>query len=215
MMNVDFYFDPACPWCWVTSRWLADVATKRDVNVTWKPFSLAIKNDTISKNGDSLSEHESAALKSHRVLRVMEAAARAGGDPDKLYSDIGQMHHVEDYAYSDTEIELMLNLSRLDPALLAAADDTSYDQPLQESINEAIGIVGDDVGVPLVVFETENGQKTGYFGPVLMRQPIGQEALDLWDGLSKLASTSDFYELKRSRPAGGPDTSGPTQPAVC
>ena len=214
-MKVDFYFDPACPWCWVTSRWLTDVSTQRDITINWQPFSLAMKNDELGKNEKDLSKYGVSHLRSHRVLRVIEAAVEAGGDRGKLYSDIGKMHHVEGYDYTDTEIELMLNLSQLDPALAKAADDESHDKTLRQSLDQAIGIVGEDVGVPLIVFENEDRQKVGYFGPVLMRQPTGQAALDLWDGLSKLASTSDFYELKRSRPAGGPDTKDPAQPAVC
>lgn len=214
-MNVSFYFDPACPWCWVTSRWLTDVASQRDVSIDWRPFSLAMKNGELGKDENELSQYGVSHLRSHRVLRVIEAAVAAGGDRGKLYSDIGKMHHVEGYDYTDTEIELMLSLSQLDPALAQAADDESYDQKLHQSLEQAIDTVGDDVGVPLIVFETDDNQKVGYFGPVLMRQPTGQDALDLWDGLSKLASAKDFYELKRSRPAGKPDTHGPSQPAVC
>lgn len=214
-MKVDFYFDPACPWCWVTSRWLADVASQRDISPTWRPFSLALKNAVHDKDPSALSGHEKQSLASHRVLRVIEAAVEAGGDRGKLYSDIGTMHHVEGYDYTDTEIDLMLSLSRLDPALSRAADDASYDQKLRQSLDDAVSIVGEDVGVPLIVFETADKQKIGYFGPVLMRQPTGQDALDLWDGLSKLASAKDFYELKRSRPPGGPDLDGPAPRAVC
>ena len=214
-MKVDFYFDPICPWCWVTSRWLADVATQRDITLTWKPFSLALKNNVFKKDSSKLSDHEQQSLSSHRVLRVIEAAVAAGGDRGKLYSDIGKMRHIESYDYGNTEIDLMLSLSQLDPALAKTADDASYDKDLQKHLDEAIAIVGKDVGVPLIVFEKADGTKTGYFGPVLMRQPTGQAALDLWDGLSKLATSTDCYELKRSRPAGGPDTNGPTQPAIC
>ena len=214
-MKVDFYFDPACPWCWVTSRWLTDVSTQRDITINWQPFSLAMKNDELGKNEKDLSKYGVSHLRSHRALRVIEAAVEAGGDRGKLHSDIGKMHHVEGYDYTDTEIELMLNLSQLDPALAKAADDESHDKTLRQSLDQAIGIVGEDVGVPLIVYESRDGQKTGYFGPVLMRQPAGQDALDLWDGLSKLAASKDFYELKRSRPAGGPDTKGPARPTVC
>ena len=196
-MKVDFYFDPACPWCWVTSRWLTDVSTQRDTTINWQPFSLAMKNDELGKDEKDLSKYGVSHLRSHRVLRVIEAAVQAGGDRGKLYGDIGKMHHVEGYDYTDTEIELMLGLSQLDPALAKATDDESHDKTLRQSLDEAIGIVGENVGVPLIVFETENKQKTGYFGPVLMRQPTGQAALDLWDGLSKLASTSDFYVCSR------------------
>ena len=214
-MKVDFYFDPSCPWCWVTSRWLNDISSQRELKINWRPFSLAIKNQWLGRNEQDLSKYGQSSLRSHRVLRVIEAAVQAGGDRGKLYSDIGKMHHVDGYDYTDTEIELMLSLSRLDSSLIEAADDQSHDEGLSKSIEEAIAIAGEDIGVPLIVFETDEAQKIGYFGPVLMRQPTGQDALDLWDGLSKLARSRDFYELKRSRPAGGPDTGSPNHPAVC
>ena len=214
-MNVDFYFDPCCPWCWVTGRWLADIAPQRNVNINWKPFSLALKNGTLKKDPKELSKYDDSHLASHRALRVIEAATQAGGDRGKLYEDIGKMHHVEGYPMSDMEISLMLSLSRLDTDLAKMADETSYDKDLQKHLDEAIGVVGEDVGVPLIVFEQADGSKVGYFGPVLMKQPVDQEALDLWDGLSKLANSSDFYELKRSRPAGGPEIGKSTAPPVC
>ena len=214
-MKVDFYFDPGCPWCWVTSRWLDDVASQRDLNVSWKPFSLAMKNGTLSKAPEKHSDYDKSHLSGHRVLRVIEAAAQTDAERGKLYSDIGQMHHVDGYPYSDIEIELMLSLNRLDPELLQAADDKKLDENLQQSLDEAISIVGEDVGVPLIIFEKPDGNKLGYFGPVLMKQPTGQTALDLWDGLSKLATAEDFYELKRSRPSGGPQIGKSTTPPVC
>ena len=213
-MDIAFYFDPICPWCWVTSRWLTDVSDKRDLKIDWRPFSLALKNNNLQAAVDE-SRYAPEHRASHQVLRAIEAAVEAGGDRGKLYGDIGRMHHVEGYDYTDTEIELMLGLNGLDAALVKAADDTSYDATLQKNLDEAIEIVGSDVGVPLVVFSQDDGKKVGYFGPILIRQPTGQAALDLWDGLSKLASSSDFYELKRSRPSGGPDTTGPASTMVC
>jgi len=174
-----------------------------------------MKNNELHSDEKAKSPYGEAHRAAHRVLRVIEAAVQAGGDRGKLYGDIGRIKHVEKRDYVDDEIEIMLSLSELDKSLLAAADDETYDAKIQQLLNEAIEIVGHDVGVPLIIFEPENGQKLGYFGPVLMRQPTGQAALDLWDGLSKLASSSDFYELKRSRPKGGPDTSSPDQPLVC
>lgn len=212
-MKVTFYFDPSCPWCWVTSRWLVDISQSRDVEISWRPFSLALKNQQLNSNSDN--KYAVSHRQSHRALRAIESAVANGADRGKLYSDIGKMKHVDGYEYTDMEIELMLSLNGLDKSLLSEADNPAHDDFLQKSVDEAVSIVGNDVGVPLIVFEKENGEKTGYFGPVLMRQPTGQEALDLWDGLSKLASSKDFYELKRSRPKGGPDTSGPQQDMVC
>lgn len=214
-MKIEFYYDPSCPWCWVTSRWLVDVTPQRNLSIDWKPFSLALKNNEMSNDDKAASPHGPSHRESHRVMRVIEAAAAAGADRGKLYGDIGRMHHVEGYRYTDTEIELMLSLSELDTGLLSAADDTRHDDALRASLDEAIAIVGDDVGVPIIAFVNEDGSKTGYFGPVLTKQPTGDEALKLWDGLATMATIQDFYELKRTLPAGGPDTGGSDEPMVC
>lgn len=216
-MKIDFYFDPSCPWCWITSRWLLDVAKDRHLTISWKPFSLALKNDELNKGGQDATPHGEGHRAAHRVLRVIEAAVETGGERGKLYSDIGKMKHVDGYDYTDMELSLMLSLSKLPESLISAADNTSYDDTLKQFLNEAIEIVGEDVGVPIIIFEREDHTKLGYFGPVLMKQPDHEEALKLWDGLSTLAVASEFYELKRSRPANqSPDTgTHPTTPLVC
>jgi hypothetical protein len=99
---------------------------------------------------------------------------------------------------------MLANLG-LSESLLAAADDASYDSILQDTLAEAIAVVGNDVGVPTVVFEHADGSKLGYFGPVLNQLPDPEESLAIWDGLVALATVKSFYELKRSRPSGGPD----------
>lgn len=209
-MKISFYFDPICPWCWVTSRWLSEVSLSRNLQIDWKPFSLALKNHRLDSDQPQKSKYAKMHLASNRVLRVIEASDQLGADRGKLYSHIGRAHHVDGEQYDDQAILQMLEHSNLSKDLLDAADDSSHDSALKASLDEAIDIAGSDVGVPLIIFEPKNGQKLGYFGPVLMRQPTGQAALDLWDGLSKLASSSDFYELKRSRPSGGPDTRSTT-----
>ncbi len=202
-MNVDFYFDPSCPFCWVTSRWLCMVSNDRDINITWKPFSLAIKNDTLHNNSDS--KYAASSRSAHRVLRVMLAAEKEKASLLNLYTEFGIQHFVVGLDYDDAMIKKILDRKKLPADLLKFADDQKLDKKLEASMNEAISVAGKDIGVPTIVFELKDGSKAGYFGPVLQDLPDKEESLRLWDGLSMLATDKSFYELKRSRPAGGPD----------
>lgn len=200
-MNIEFYFDPICPFCWITSRWLLMVQPERDIKITWQPFSLALKNNQLDNQGSKEAEGHN---KSHRVLRVILAAQPKGASLIDLYTSFGEAFHNQKQTYDDNLITQVLAQYNLSSNLLQAADDTNYDSELQNSINSAVDVAGSDIGVPTIVFETPTG-KVGYFGPVLQTLPNLKESLQIWDGLSQLASTSSFYELKRGRPNHGPD----------
>lgn len=205
-MNVSFYFDPSCPFCWITSRWLLQVSAKRDIDVTWRQFSLALKNDSLEpRKGES--EHAPTHRASHRVQRVIyKAMSEHEALPIELYSEFGMRYHIMEKPFDDEMITEVLAVKNLPANLLAAADDTSLDAALQTSIDSAVEAAGADIGVPTIVFERADGKKLGYFGPVLNELPATlEESLAIWDGLSKLATTASFYELKRSRPSGDPD----------
>lgn len=191
-MNIEFYFDPSCPYCWITSRWLMTVKNNRkDINITWRPFSLAIKNNELgSKKGDHIP--------SHRVLRVILAASQKDADMGNLYTAFGTQNHIMGEAYNDEVIMKVLNELNLPENLLESADDTTLDQELEQSMNSALEVVGDDVGVPIIIFN-QNNQRFGYFGPVLMSLPSVSDSLKLWDGLVVMATSKEFYELKRTR----------------
>lgn len=204
-MNVEFYFDPSCPYCWITSRWLVTVQNNRtDINITWRPFSLAIKNNQLSKTGGWHSA-------SHRVLRVIIAASQQGVDMGELYSAFGYQKHIMGENYNDIMIAQVLAEQALDADLLNAADDTTLDAQLESSMNSALEVVGNDVGVPIIIFN-QNGQRSGYFGPVLISMPNVSNSLKLWDGLVAMATSKEFYELKRTRKHGDADTAST---AVC
>lgn len=199
-----FYFDPCCPFCWVTSRWLLMVSGQRDVTIDWQPFSLAIKNDEVSGKKDK-TEHGDMHRSAHRVLRVMLAAADQGAKLIDMYTDFGIAYHIGGSEFDDDLIRRTIAKHGLDKELAKAADDTSYDARLAESVKAATDVAGQDIGVPTIIFTAEDGSKNGFFGPVLQQLPTMDEALKLWDGLSQLATDSNFYELKRGRPDDGPD----------
>lgn len=200
-----FYFDPCCPFCWITSRWLLRVMQQRDVKVDWRPFSLALKNKELADDGGDESENGDVHRPAHRILRVMLAAQDRGASLIELYSVFGKAHHLENKDFDDELIMSVLAAHHLPEELRNAADDSSFDEKLQASIDSATAIAGQDIGVPTIIFTADDGSQSGFFGPVLQSLPNEAESLKLWDGLSQLASDKNFYELKRSRPEGGPD----------
>jgi len=203
-MNVEFYFDPSCPFSWITSRWLLIASNERDITISWKPFSLALKNKELT---DTENLHRGWHQTSHRLLRVMSAAEQHNqASLVRLYTISGLKRHVLGEEITDDFIKAVLTDQKLPESLLGAADDQQYDAGLQQLVDEAVNIGGSDIGVPFIVFENNDGTKQGFFGPVLQTLPSKKESLDLWDGLSKLATNTSFYELKRSRPNTMPDT---------
>ncbi|HUR23666.1 MAG TPA: DsbA family protein [Acidimicrobiales bacterium] len=183
MTTVDLFFDPGCPWTWRTSRWVLEVAPQRDVAVRWRAFSLDLKNDTTP----------TTAL---GALRIVEAVWADHGDEPigRLYTEVGNRFHVD----GDTSLDALagaLEAAGLGAAYLDAAHDDRWDGEIRWSMDEAIRVVGDDVGVPILVFDGE----VGLCGPVMEPAPIGPAALALWDQVAGLARTPGFYELKRTR----------------
>ena len=193
-MQIDFWFDPACPWCWLTSRWLNLVAPERDLEVTWRPISLFFKNEP--KPDDRLYE---PTLWSRNLLRVVEAVRQAGHEDriGDLYTRFGtHIHHegrVEFHVGDDLEA------LGLDVALAAAMDDDSFDRPIRESMDEGLTLTGQDVGTPLIAFDDADGERVGLFGPVISQVPTGPAAVEAWDAFVTLARTRGFWETKRGR----------------
>ena len=207
MERIEFFYDPCCPFCWITSRFLLEVSVQRDVDVTWRPFSLAMKNNELAGDDDAVNEHGEMHRSSHRVLRVITKASEQHGESViDLYSAFGRRFHLDHEKYDDAMIADVLAAAGLPAELAKAADDTSLDEVLQASIDSAVEAVGDDTGVPTIVFVSDDGQRRGFYGPVLQELPSKDDALRLWDSLVGLVSVSAFYELKRTRPEGMPDT---------
>lgn len=207
MERIEFFYDPCCPFCWITSRFLLEVSVQRDVDVTWRPFSLAMKNNELAGDDDAVNEHGEMHRSSHRVLRVItKASEQHGASVIDLYSAFGRRFHLDHEKYDDAMIADVLAAAGLPAELAKAADDTSLDEGLQASIDSALEAVGDDTGVPTIVFVSDDGQRRGFYGPVLQELPSKDDALRLWDSLVGLVSVPAFYELKRTRPEGMPDT---------
>jgi len=193
-MHVQFWFDPACPFCWMTSCWLVRVAAQRDVTITWSPISLLMKNDT--REGEPFFAEVTA---SHGMLRTV-AALEADGHGDRigeLYTELGRVLHVEG---GTVDLRAVLSGLELDPAFAAAAGDDAHDAAIRASMDEGLALVGDAVGTPIIAVERPDGKgRVGLFGPVITELPDVAASLRLWDGFLAMVATDGFFELKRTR----------------
>ncbi len=192
---VDFWFDPACPWAWMTSRWIDEVAAHRDLDVRWHVMSLSVLNE----GRDLPASYRALMDDSWGPVRVIVAAARDHGDQvvKPLYDAMGTRRHPG--GRKDTAAIVAESLAEVGlPAELAdVAGTDEVDDLLRASHGEAIALVGDEVGTPVVAIDG-----VGYFGPVVTPAPTGQAALDLFDGLVLMTRVPGFYELKRTRTSG-------------
>lgn len=192
--KVEFWFDVACPWCWMTSRWASEVSEVRGFEIAWRPFSLAILNE-----GRDMGSYGAAQQRSLRAMRVIEQARAEHGNGvlGALYTGIGTRIHPGERDDIDAIIAEALAEAGLPASLAEAADDETHDAALRESTSHAIEIAGPDVGIPIISIDG-----VAFFGPVVTPAPTGDAALRLWDGIYAAASVPGFYELKRGRTAG-------------
>ncbi|HTY73570.1 MAG TPA: DsbA family protein [Actinomycetes bacterium] len=192
--TADFWFDPLCPWAWVTSRWMLEVEQVRPVRVRWHVMSLAVLNE-----GRDLPESYRRFLDSAwGPVRVFEAAAVEHGEDVllPLYTAFGTRYHVQ----GDERPEAMAAIAEalrevgLPEQLIAAADGDAYDAALRASHRAGMDPVGQDVGTPVIHVDG-----AAFFGPVVTPPPRGEAAGRLWDGVRLVAGTDGFFEIKRSR----------------
>ena len=190
---VDFWFDPSCPWAWMTSRWVDEVARLRALDVSWHVMSLAVLNE----NNTELSDHYKQFLpRALRYTRLVTAVAELhGADLIKpLYDALGTRIHPGGSIDADTVMAEALAELGLPADLVAFADTDEFEPQLRASHADGIGRVGQDVGTPVIAV---NG--TAFFGPVISPAPKGEQAAALWDGVVAVAAYDGFFEIKRSR----------------
>jgi protein-disulfide isomerase-like protein with CxxC motif len=194
--TVDFWFDPICPWAWMTSRWMLEVERQRPVDVRWHVMSLSVLNEAREGLSDDYKELLS---KGWGPVRVVVAAQQLHGDEvvGPLYTAIGTQLHPQGVKDYDEAIANALAEVGLPAELAKYASSDEYDEILRASHEEGISQVGQDVGTPVISIDG-----VGMFGPVMTPAPTGEAAAKLWDGFVLVTSTPGFYELKRTRDVG-------------
>ncbi|MEV8289749.1 DsbA family protein [Streptomyces niveus] len=199
---VDFWFDPICPWAWMTSRWMLEVEKVRDVEVSWHVMSLAVLNEP---KMDELPERYREGMKAAWApVRVVIAAQQLHGDEvvGKLYTALGTRIHNKAEGNGPETIAAALADAGLPADLIEYADKDTYDTELRASHKEGIDKVGQEVGTPVISVPGSDGEQIAFFGPVVTPAPKGEEAAKLWDGTLMVASIPGFYEIKRTRTQG-------------
>jgi 2-hydroxychromene-2-carboxylate isomerase len=191
--RVDFWFDPICPWAWITSRWILEVEQVRPVQPVWHVMSLAVLNENKEDMTDRYRELMQSAW---GPVRVLIAAEQAHGPQvlGPLYTALGTRFHHEKAPRDRETIVAALAEAGLPASLADAMDSTEYDEAVRASHAEGIDRVGYEVGTPVI---SVNGASV--FGPVISPIPRGEAAGKLWDGVQLVMAADGFFELKRSR----------------
>lgn len=189
---VDFWFDPICPWAWVSSRWLLEAAEVRPITPSFHVMSLAYLN----ADKDLPDDYREMLSTAWGPVRVCIAAAQAAGDDVllPLYTALGNLFHLEGRPRDRAALEEALAAVGLPTSLADAMDSTAYDDDLRKSHHAGMDQVGTDVGTPVISVDG-----MAFFGPVVTPAPRGEAAGRLWDGVLLVAGTPGFYELKRTR----------------
>jgi mycothiol-dependent nitroreductase-like protein len=202
MTGVEFFVDPSCPWAWITSRWVKEVAPTRELWVTWRSYCLEIRDDygVAPTVPTELRDVVIAAHAfSHRMLRIFEAARADGGEEavDSLYTEWGHRFFVPGTPHDDTLLSGCLSACGLDADLLRAADDDKWDTPILEAMDVAYAFGGPKTQTPTIVVDAD--PPYGFKGPVMAPAPTGAAAVELWDAVGVIAREPGFFEITRPR----------------
>ena len=200
MTTANFWFDPLCPWAWMTSRWMLEVERVREVQVHWNVMSLAVLNE----GRDLPPEYVDLMAAAWAPVRVIIAAQLEHGDSVvlPLYTALGTRIHLQQR--KDYEMVIAESLAEVGlPAELAGVGKTTkVDEQLRASHIRGVTLVGEEVGTPVISVLGPDGGRVAFFGPVVTPAPKGEAAGRLWDGTLLVAATPGFYEIKRTRTSG-------------
>ena len=204
MADLQFYFDPVCPWAYITSRWVTEVRAQRGYDVSWKFFSLFMINDERGY-GEGNKAWRDAHFSGLQALRVASAARAAAGNDavDAVYTALGKAIHVdkrrpEQSGGMQNLLRSVLGDAGLNADWAASADDELHDEVIRHETKFALESTGKDVGTPILIFNPGTAEQASFFGPVISKIPRGADATRLWDAVYTLATTSGMAELKRS-----------------
>ena len=202
--NINFYVDPVCPFCWLTSKWVRMVAAQRDYTVDWRFISLRLLNSHIDYDAHFPTEYEAGHTAGLRLLRVLARTRNEHGGAviGPLYESLGTAIHDQQvdggqgYVGTREFLTPILSEQGLPEDLVDALDDELLDTAVQAETDEALALTGKDVGTPIIHFDPPDG--VAFFGPVVSREPSQDQAVELWDHVVGLARFPGFAELKRS-----------------
>ncbi|WP_124055106.1 mycothiol-dependent nitroreductase Rv2466c family protein [Arcanobacterium ihumii] len=189
--KVEFWFDPSCPWTWITSRWLVEVSQLRDFDIVWNPFRLWHLNEDKDIPQEYRTHLEEAMIGAQVASGVFALFPQKLGE---FYSELGKLHFDEGMPKDAATCAAALAAVELDTSILDQAATGEFDGLGNESTKRGLALVGEDVGVPIIAVGD-----VAFFGPVLSPAPHGDDAIKLWDGTLALAQIPGFFELKRTR----------------
>ena len=204
MTDLDFFFDPVCPFAWITSRWVTEVQRQREYSVNWRFIALKMINEKNTAEWYN-DEYKAGHMRGLWALRIADQL-RLQGDTDAVatwYTELGSAIHVDQRRaeYRDAPDEFLRSVlagAGMDEALAAHRDDDSHDAYIRADTDLAFSRTGDKVGTPILTFVPDTEGEASYFGPVISKAPVGEEALRLWDAVEVLAR-SRVAELKRTK----------------
>jgi hypothetical protein len=191
MQNADFWFDPSCPYTWVTARWLVEVTSVRPVSVCWRVMSLSVLNE--GRDDDPEGDPDGYLWVPVRICAAVreEFGHEALG---RFYAELWHPDHRSgDWTASHTGA---LARAGLPERLVEAGTSTAHDAAVRASHAEAMAELGPHVGTPIVATTTAEGNRVAFFGPVMSRVPTGARAGELWDATLVVAGSPGFHELK-------------------
>ncbi len=190
--QVDIWFDPICPFAWITSRWLVSASKVRDIEVRYNIMSLAHLN----RDRELDAAHTESNARSWGAVRLIAAVKEKHGNDavGALYAALGERIHLNKEKLSDELLIAALGAAGLPAELISDAQDERWNAPMIASHDRAIAMVGNDVGTPVIAIG-----EAAFFGPVISPAPTGEQAGRLWDGLALCLEVPGFYELKRAR----------------
>jgi len=201
MADLEFFWDPVCPWAWITSRWVVNVCAEQPMDVDWKFICLRIVNEDKDYERDFRPGYERGHTRGLELLRVAAAVRQRSGNEAvlPLYTAFGRTIHLERDAVAFDErggIERILTELGHPAELADAAYSTEYDKVVRAETAEALERCGGNIGTPVLSFAPPDGPS--FFGPVINKAPKGKEAVQLWDAVLALGNNPHFSELKRS-----------------
>lgn len=201
MVDVDFFWDPVCPWAWITSRWVVNVSVERPLDVDWKFICLRMVNASLDYDTDFPPGYQRGHTRGLELLRVAAAVRQQAGPAAMLplYSAYGRIIHIEGNptAFDDRSgVEGVLSGLGHPVEMADAAYSTEFDDIVRAETDLALARCGGNIGTPVLSFNPPDGPS--FFGPVINKAPSGADAVELWDAVVALGSNPHFSELKRS-----------------